>query len=1096
MTQLTIFKASAGSGKTFRLVLEYLKLLVENPFNYRHILAVTFTNKATAEMKARILRDLDKVAKSTDKGIVELLIAETGLSEMKITENAQLALSNILHDYDRFAISTIDSFFQRVLRSFARETGLYGAYEVDLDQEAVLNEACDRLLLSVETDLPLRNWLLSMSEHQLGQGKNWEFRRNILELGQELLKEPFQKYMVLQSSPEAERQKLNKLKEQLIKSKTWFENQLQEFGKKGLTIVTAHQLQLTDFSGGSRTFMNYFQYWADRRMDKIQPTKTFIEAVNNPEKFHTKTSKLSSQIIDCYHDGLNQLMVDVLQFLEKDSKGYQTAVEIQKYIYSLGVLTVLSAKVREVGHEKNSLLLSEGNTLLNGIIGNNDTPFIYEKTGNYYHFFMIDEFQDTSVTQWENFKPLIQNSLAENHPNLVVGDVKQSIYRWRNSDWQLLDKTIKEELKQFRVIESTLDSNWRSCENVVNFNNSLFGFSKIALQQHFNNNIENQTGELFDQYRQTIVNAYADVEQTAASGKKGGLVHCSFIGKEGYVQQTLDQLIAAIERVQDLGFQAGDIAILVKKNKEGKDIAEALLNHKKNKKGYNFEVISDDTLYIQTSPTVRFIVGLMQYLITPFDKVAQASVIHIFAENILPLLEAEKSLPTRMVSEGQQQISFETSEQKQHHFISDRVRNDYFPFMTTHGNKELVQHWANRSVADLTEELVQRYNLDQLTGEQANLQAFKDVVADFSKRESGSLHKFIEWWEQFGNKVKLQTAGQRDAIRIMTIHKSKGLEFPVVMLPFCDWDFKPNSKNASILWCPTNNTPFEQFPVLPVRYNSMLSNSFFSESYYTEMLLAVIDNLNMLYVALTRAEKGLFIFTDQKKETDSITVSSLLMKAITDSKTPEPLLHKTEENSYETGTLVPTDKKEGPKSEVNLSGKIVRQSKLAESLRLRENYDDFLEHYADIKQLHINEGKLMHDLLSEINTTGDLDNAIQQMVGKGRVESSRVNELKTGIGVLLANPLASTWFDGTYKVLNEKTILSPNFDLLRPDRVMVNGIKAIVVDYKLTSTTSAGHKKQVEMYVQKVRDMGYTQVEGYVWYLKTNTILNVDGKFQ
>ncbi|HKM93774.1 MAG TPA: UvrD-helicase domain-containing protein [Prolixibacteraceae bacterium] len=1087
MSKLTIYKASAGSGKTFRLVMEYLKLLIENPYNYRHILAVTFTNKATAEMKERILRDLFKVVQQSDESILQLLSSETGVGRLKIVEHAKIALSGILHDYDRFAVNTIDSFFQRILRSFARESGLHGTYEIELDQNVILEEACDRVLLSVENDLSLRNWLIDMSESQLGDGKNWQFRDNILSLGGELFKEAFQKYMVHQSSPKAEREKLNELKSQLGKTQKWFELEIRQLGKKALSIMGEHQLQPSDFKYGSTSFANYFWYCANFKVDKIIPSARVLKSIDNVDEWSTKTSTKKDSINACFHAGLSQMLNQILDFVDKNYPSFVTATEINKNIYALGVLTVLAEKVREVGRERNTLLLSEGNTLLNGIIGTNDAPFIYEKVGNYYNFFMIDEFQDTSVTQWENFKPLVVNALAENHPNLVVGDIKQSIYRWRNSDWQLLNKTLKEELSHFKIEETTLTSNWRSCENIVEFNNHFFTQTRDILQSDYNS----KTGSSENPYSETIANAYSDVEQISASGKTKGLVRCSFLEKDDYEQNTLSQIISTIEELQDQGFEAADIAILVKENKKGKMIAEALLNHKKDGSKYNFEVISDDTLFIEMSSSVRFIVGMMRYISAPFDKVIQATVVHVFSSELLPQMEQQQCVPPQFVPAGQQQLLFDETSEQEYQFISTAVKNSYFPFMDNEEMKHVVQQWGNRSVADLAEELIGRYHIDQIQGEQATIQAFKDVVIDFSKRESGSLHKFIEWWEQFGNKVKLQTAGQRNAIRIMTIHKSKGLEFPIVMMPFCDWSFYPDNKN-NILWCSTQNTPYQQFPVLPVQFSKNLQASLFSGIYFTELLLSLIDNLNVLYVALTRAEQGLFVFTKQLENIEtSISVSGVLKRLIAKNENDNNLLGKINDKVFEHGALLSTEKKHEASNEVNLSGRYSRHAKMVEALKLRRNYEDFLEEGAEAKMLKINQGKLMHEILSNIVTHEDIEKAIRMLIDKGSIEAKQFETLKSDIKRLLTNPLSLPWFNASLKVLNEKTILSPTFTLTRPDRVMIHQNRAIVVDYKLTDQTSPYHRQQVKAYASQLEQMGFEQVEGYIWYLKTNQIFNI-----
>ncbi|MDA3927959.1 MAG: UvrD-helicase domain-containing protein [Prolixibacteraceae bacterium] len=1098
MSQLTIYKASAGSGKTYRLVVEYLKLLVANPYNYRHVLAVTFTNKATAEMKERILRDLYAVSIQADEKMMQTLKDETGISETKILVNAQLALANILHDYDRFSISTIDSFFQRILRSFARETGLYGTYEVELDQDAVLEEACDRLLMSVEDDIELRNWLLTMSEDQLGDGKNWRINDKILELGKELQQEAFQQYMVYQESPEAERAKLKQLKSELQKTRKWFESEIRAFGKRGLDCISAAHLHWTDFSGGSRSFVNYFNHWFEFKPDKLNPTKTMLAAADDTEKWLTKKSEKRELIIDCVEGGLKQILNDTLAFIELNSKEYTTAIELYKYIYALGVLTTLSAKVREIGQEKNTLLLSEGNMLLRGIIGNNDAPFVYEKTGTYYRYFMIDEFQDTSVTQWANFKPLVSNSLAENNPNLIVGDVKQSIYRWRNSDWQLLNKHIKQELNTFAIQETALESNWRSSHNVVRFNNVFFGCSRTILQDDFNNDIGEQSNPILEEYKTTILDAYSDVVQKEASSEKGGFIQCEFLDKDKseYEFQTLDRIIEAIKEVQDKGYKAGDIAILVKKNKQGKKIAEALLNQKKKKEKYTFEVISDDTLFIDSSATVRFIVNLMRFILTPSDQVIQATIVYEFASNILPELIRENKIPPRIVDKGQQQLSFDHIPDKKHYFISDEVQNDYFPFFKKDKNESIDQNWSHLSLVDLTEVLINQYYLNRLPGEQANLQAFKDVVNDFSKRESGNLHKFLEWWNQFGEKVKLQTAGQRDAIRIMTIHKSKGLEFPVVILPFCDWSIVPDSKKTNIMWCETEQTKYNQFPILPVKFSKNIKNSHFSQNYFTETLLSYIDNLNVLYVAQTRAVKGLYLFTQDIEKQASLSISGLIGKVIKSNVDNLSIPQKVTESVYSCGELKLKKGEEiKTEKEVNLSESISTHQKIGEALRLRKNYDEFLDEKKNSKIVKVNQGKIIHEILSFIDTESNIEKALFKMRISGKIEEGEIESYRKQLTILFSNSMAKNWFNGTFNVLNETTIIEPGFVLTRPDRVMIQNEKVVIVDYKATDKVNASHQRQVQGYIDTVERVGYSNVEGYVWYLKSNQILNVENDY-
>jgi len=1097
MSQLTIFKASAGSGKTFRLVVEYLKLIIKNPNNYRFILAVTFTNKATSEMKERIVRDLNKLATESDAGLIQLISEETDLPMLKVVENAKLSLAYILHDYDRFSVSTIDSFFQKVLRSFARESGLYGMYEVELDQDAVLDEACERLLMSVDTDTELRQWLTEMLENQLEEGKSWQIHDKIMELGKELQKESFQQFMALRLTLAEERERLKQLRSELIKRKKWFENSLQEHGKAGLELMALHNLTFQDFKGGSRSFTNYFNYWAACRTDKLEPTKTLLEAIDNDDNWALLKSAKRADILACVSGGLNQKLKDILRFLNENSADYLTACELSKYIYALGVLSTLAVKVRETGQERNTLMLGEADLLLKGIIGNNDAPFLYEKAGTFYRNFMIDEFQDTSVIQWENFRPLIVNSLAEHNRNLVVGDVKQSIYRWRNSNWQLLNKEIKKDLSIFGVDDVTLEANWRSAENVVKFNNFFFEKARTILQTDFNADLEssNIDKSLSEEYRVTIESVFADVVQKPKSKIADGLVQCHFIDdseKGVYEQQTLERLIASIEEVQEKGFKAGEIAILVKKNKQGKMIAEAIINHK-NTKGnskYCYEVISDDSLYIQSSAAVRFLVGLLSYITSPFDHIVKAAVVYEYSTVLLPHILERGFQPRKIVKAGQQSLMFDCESDHSGQFLSDKIIAEYFPFFNDENKNAIPQTWINQPLIDLVNELEVRYMLHVLPGEQANIQSFKDVVADFSIREGGNIHKFLEWWGQFGNKVKLQSAGKQNAIRIMTIHKSKGLEFPIVMVPFCDWSLVPDAKRTNILWCETAGTPYDQFPVLPVNFSKNLRKTLFANQYFTELLLSYIDNINVLYVALTRAVNGLYVFTKIPVNDESKEMGNLIKRVV--GSDGGKMFSNNDDRFVEFGQLNDQVNPENlVGSEINLSSKMNITENIGKALRLKRNYEGFFDEQKNPRELSINIGKQMHEILSLIDTKNDLPRALDRLTGEGKLEQEKRSEIERSIQQLFSNAQVADWFNGTYRVLNETTVISPNEGFLRPDRVMVAEGVAIVVDYKVTSEIESKHNFQVRGYMKKMQQMGFEKVEGWVWYLKSDQLVSV-----
>jgi ATP-dependent exoDNAse (exonuclease V) beta subunit len=1088
MSQLTIFRASAGSGKTYRLVAEYIKLLIENPLKYRNILAVTFTNKATAEMKIKVISTLYSLSTEINDDLKRLLCDETNFNDKQIQENSSIALSLILHDYDRFSINTIDSFFQAVLRSFAKEMGSMGSYEVDLNQSEMLMEACERMISRIDQDKDLKEWLLMMAEEQMENNRSWELKNKIVSFGNEIGKDVFRKYIGVHNSLEEERGKLKKLKLKINSTIYWYENECKRIGREGLALIESFGLQTKDFKGGINSFINYFKYLKDIRIDKFKPNKTTLEVVNNIDNWYTKKSPKEEEIKKCYHSGLNSKLSEAITLYNNKYFDYSTAIEIKKNINQLGLMSTLAFDLRELQREKNMILLTESDKLLNVIINNNDAPFIYENFGAYFNHFMIDEFQDTSNLQWENFKPLVVNSLSENNSNLIVGDIKQSIYRWRNSEWQLLGNRIEEELKNFKIEKKNLATNWRSSRRIIEFNNDFFNVSKDLLQNSFNQIIQNEgSGKKSDKYSDTIRDVFSDIVQVSSKSEEKGYVKLQFIIEEKdneddlkYDDYVVSALIENICKVQDAGYKASDIAILVRKNSEGSKIANALLKKKEEGSEYNFDVISDDSMFLGNSVSVRFLIGMLRYILNPDDKVNRAAVIFEYSKGLLPLFESNESFGrvnnNELVDE----------------FITDEISEKYFSFFTD-VNHLYLKEISNLSLFDLVHLLEKDFNLNKLQSEQSPLQVFNDSIFDYTLKESESLHKFLEWWDIFGTKIPLQSAMHRDAIRIMTIHKSKGLEFPIVMIPYCNWEFgfSKNGNKEKIIWCPSPKTFDKDFPILPVKISKNLINTYFSDNYFVELLLSYIDNFNLLYVAFTRAVDGLFIFTERGVCKKDITIS------VVDDLLSEYLNSK-EENKrgvkeiFEFGNLANKRfTKSELRNEILISRFPVEEIKTYNQLLLHKNYEHFLETENESRLNKINEGKIIHDLLSDIKYYRDLEISINKACSQGKIQKKESESYKTKLKEFISSETVKDWFDGTYKVMNEATIIDKEFGLLRPDRVMIKGEQLIIVDYKHTSERNISHVRQVRGYITKIMQMGFTNVRGYLWYLKDNTLEEV-----
>ena len=561
---LTVYKASAGSGKTFRLVVEYLKLILDNPFNYRHILAVTFTNKATNEMKSRILKELNLIANGKNSATIEVLKTETSKSEQFIRERAHQVLRNILHDYNRFSINTIDSFTQKVIKSFNRELGISPNFTVELDTDMILEEAVARLFANIGNNKNLLHWLQEYSRERIEENHSQRLDADIKKLGAELFKERFQVFFPEDDESVYTRDNLNSFVKEIKQLKASFEQTLKNKGSKAVDEMESAGLKPADFSGGAtRSVGAFLVKLANGEMPNF--TKTVREAAEDAKKWAAKSNKQREEIIAIVEQKLRPVLQEIVAYFDQNFAKYNTTIAVLKQIRTLGILIDLKDEIKELLHEKGILPLSDSNLLLSKIIGQSDSPFIYEKIGNYYKHFMLDEFQDTSGLQWHNFKPLVLNSLAEGNNNLIVGDVKQSIYRWRNSDWNILAEQLKYDFSDAQRREESLEFNFRSDRNIIDFNNTIFE----ALLNEFENRIFNPEEDLKN-HLPRFRNIYTEFVQKTGdeSAEKRGYIETNFLPAEDFMDDSTHKLIEQVKTLQDKGINAEDIAILIRKNSE------------------------------------------------------------------------------------------------------------------------------------------------------------------------------------------------------------------------------------------------------------------------------------------------------------------------------------------------------------------------------------------------------------------------------------------------------------------------------------------------------------------------------------------------
>ncbi|MGF1637044.1 MAG: UvrD-helicase domain-containing protein [Cyclobacteriaceae bacterium] len=1068
-----IYRSSAGSGKTYRLSLEYVKLALQAPFAFRQILAITFTNKATREMKARIILFIQKLGAGQGGALEDELCESFGWDREMLRQQAKLVLRYILHNYSSFAISTIDSFFQRIIKSFAREIGLLGNYKVEMDQEKVLATITDQLLEELGSNKRLTRWVLEYADSKVDENRSWDIRYDIKQLAGELFKEACQIHAQEITELAKDQNFYDSFQKELTRIKAIFEKQMKEYGLAGQQLMQQHSLEVADFAFGKSGVGNYFIKIADKK--DFDYGARVISALEDPDAWMTKSSKKKEAIQACVAAGLQGILQEAVLYRDENFLTYNTAVHIHKNLFVFGLLSDLLGKLKNYRDENDVTLISDNNLFLRGIISDNDAPFIYEKTGSRYQHYLIDEFQDTSSFQWDNLQPLIENSLAENNLNLVVGDVKQSIYRWRGGDWELMAGRIHEEIPLELCEEVTMQTNWRSCKNIIDFNNTLFEISPDFLQAKVQEEI---AGALIADYIPDIdiQSIYKDARQELpdfrhAKGAEEGKVWLKLFdrgkGNSKTWREEINEYIPdLIELLQEKGYAASEIAILVRRRSEGDEVVRLMMERKASvlaKPHSVYDIISPESLRLDSAPVVRLLLNAIRFLQNDKQRLINAEL---------------------------------TAEWFYSHWSTDAELMEVFKVKEGQAIPVLPEAFtANLAklltlpVLDLTESLIRIFELQQLKGQQAFLQAFQDAVIDCMANGSSDAGRFLTWWEESGYKRALQIPESHNAMRIMTIHKSKGLQFKAVVIPYCDWPMSGSSgKNSTIMWRKTEEEPFAKAGYFPILVSSKLKQTLYAANYLEEYQRGLVDNLNLLYVALTRAEECLCVLApDARDDKPSSDVSALLHNLISTGNSGFEF--DSEQNVYSLGTWPVKTELTDPTPERKIPGEYVLEkyaggnwsSKLKIATRSA---------FPGTEPAQMALGNQVHHLLSAIDTFADSDRVIRNMVREGSLAEEKAGEMKIWITHLFDNPQIRQWFETDWEVRNELSILRPDDTPQRPDRVLIKGKQAVIIDFK-TGFASDSHHKQLGTYKELLQEMGYTPVEAYLIYFSQSAAVEI-----
>ncbi len=882
---LQIYRASAGSGKTHILTQEYLKLIFEHPNRFVNVLAVTFTNKAAEEMKDRIINELVKMVREGERSshLLEIQKIFPHFSFTDIRKKAQIILDNILHDYSKFAVGTIDSFVQKVVRSFSFEIGIPTGYRIELNERKVINELTDEMYKKVSENKELLKWLILFAKDKLSEGKSWDTKNEIRKLASEIFTENFQTFYSKRDNFDIQsKNKMFEMRVKLLEIKNHFEEKMKQIAKKSSQILNDIIFSPKELG---RNFEILANYLTKKLLNKeFEPNKTVYKCNEGIENWCAKSAKKEIRsAIDGIFPALSPLLNEAITIYETEYENYLSAKHTLTNFYCFGILHDIASLLPEYRQENNLLLITDTTRLLREIIAENEAPFIYEKIGTLFHHILIDEFQDTSNFQWHNFKPLIANSLAYGNKNLIVGDVKQSIYRWRGGDWKLLLEQVAKDIGENMILSKSLDTNWRSEKNIIDVNNSLFRFAPEILQNEYNKDLEevldiNEKAELRkEKYDKILVDAYNDSFQKPSpkAEKAGGRVKIQFFSVENRtemsnkwrekVSQELPETIDFL--LKNKNYSPKDITILVRRNRDGREIIDLLLNFlNQHPQAFQYDIISAESLYLTHSSAVKLLLSAMKYINDNRDLMSLITLIYEFY---------------KLKNESLANIDLH-----QLFFTENKTDRENLKNFLPAEFVENIDSWKKFPLYELTEKCISIFSLTEIKSEYPYLRTFQDAVLSFEKTYISNIDDFLQWWDEEGKNLSLQLSDKQEAIKVMTIHKAKGLAFRVVLIPYADWKLDHNPILAPIIWSKPQREPFNAFSFLPIYYRSELTKTIYNKDYLNEKLYAFMDGLNMLYVALTRPISELIIFapTDKKRETIS-NIADVLWHSIASSTT-------------------------------------------------------------------------------------------------------------------------------------------------------------------------------------------------------------------
>lgn len=1117
MTQiapLKILKASAGSGKTFSLTLHYISLLLSNENSYKEILAVTFTNKATAEMKERILSVLQGLATASKSPKIDSfrqLLAQQNpqWSIVDIQQKAHRVYRRIIHDYSHFTISTIDGFSQKVIRSFTYELNLDASYKIEMNTNKVKSDLTVMLNQLLDDRPDLLDWIIGYAEKKINNNENWNYRNELSKLAGLIFSENFQEFNAALTSADTH-EVFNLLNLEVIdKTKAYLDT-------VSLAIVHFQEIykslhiQQEELKGKSKNKLVSASKISPQ-VGKLSLTKLdelmekFITLIDNEDVFTGSDKNIRYDLMQAFQPILQQFVQ--IKAFTPTFIAYQA---VQGNLYYLRLLKEMSDLLSIWRKENGAQLISDSQILLNklGLDNNNDPTFIWEKIGNRYNYFLFDEFQDTSRIQWKNYSPLLLNALGnsegQQNEHLIVGDVKQSIYRWRNGDWRILLQQVEEQVtntfhlnasnKDTFIENGVLETNFRSLPNIIKFNNYLYAAIPMHLQQVLNDMVHSSlSSEGLQWWRQQqndtmLVRAYDNSAQEIPEFKvlnqdEQGSIEIEYLPvldsrfrANRVMEESIDKLCQKIsEWIASGRYQAKQIGILVRSNKQASMLIQKLMEYKNNS-GIDFDVISGDALSLASNTAIQLIIETLKTIIyTSNNHVIHHARIAFLYQSI------------------QNQQSFDTD-------LWLKFKDNNIQSFEAILPVELLNNWTSWQklpLIHLVEKLIEIYGFTTIDNlHLPYILAFKDVIGNFTANGERGINQFLEFWTEDGDKVNLPSSGNINAIEVTTIHKSKGLAYDVVMIPFCSWTI--DGMTNGDFWINTDNSPFAELGKIPIKYNVNIAKSIFYKQYYEEMLFNYMDALNTLYVATTRAVEHIYITAPSFKEnidkkTGAVSGYDIKNDLISD------VLYQVLDNgasqfNLEEGKLA-LDQVIARKEDATttISNTIALQeypiSKAMEKALDKTSRRDI--NLILMLEKASQYGILAHEVMAESSKEEDIAKIVDRYIDEGILALENKDILLKEIHQIWHHPEVNKWLSGNYKIWNESAIITADGRTLRPDKVFTNDAETIVLDFKFTGDNYIEHKTQVDQYMKALQNLGYENVKGYLYYAKINELTEV-----